>query len=241
MRMNTDVKSRTLKVLGLLMTYPEPGMVAARSELCGVLEKESWLSVGAVKNIGALLEDMGGRDILDLQEDYVDLFDRTPSLSLHLFEHVHGDSRDRGQAMVDLDGLYREKGLQNASEHTPDYLPLFLEYLSLLPVAAARESLDGAIDVIAVIGARLKKRQSPYAALFESLQEAAARKPDIKKLHSALLADTGQPLTRDQMDKAWEEQFAFDTIEEGRSEGCPKAEDMLARMAGGPDTREARS
>jgi nitrate reductase delta subunit len=73
------------------------------------------------------------RDLLDLQEDYVALFDRTPSLVLHLFEHIHGDSRDRGQALVDLLKVYEDAGLFMTSDETPDYLPLFAEYVSTLP------------------------------------------------------------------------------------------------------------
>jgi nitrate reductase delta subunit len=178
---------------------------------------------------------------MDAQEDYVSLFDRTPSLSLHLFEHVHGDSRDRGPALVDLDSLYRERGLENLSEHTPDYLPMFLEYLSLLPVEEARETLDGAVDVIAVIGERLKKRGSAYAVLFDALEEAASRKPDPKKLQGALKADEGLPMSAEEMDKAWEEQFAFADIKPDQGGGCPQAEEMLARMGLPATDKEKRA
>jgi nitrate reductase delta subunit len=130
--------------------------------------------------------------------------------------------------------------LENISDHTPDYLPLFLEYLSLLPLDKARENLDGAIDVIAVIGARLKKRDSAYALLFQALEELASCKPDEKKLKSAIMADPGLPLGQDAMDQAWEEQFAFDNDKEGQS-GCPQAEEMLARMGLPVENKEARS
>ena len=53
-------------------------------------------------------------------------------LSLHLFEHVHGESRDRGQAMVDLKAMYENAGLFVTRE-LPDYVPLLLEFLSTQP------------------------------------------------------------------------------------------------------------
>lgn len=239
--MKQEMTSGTLKALGLLMSYPAEGLAAVCGDIYGLLKREGWISQGALAGVGQLLDEMSARDLLDLQEDYVALFDRTPSLSLHLFEHVHGDSRDRGQAMVELDALYRERGLQNASEHTPDYLPMFLEYLSMLPVEEARANLDGAIDVIAVIGARLKKRGSAYAALFDALQEAASRKPDPKKLQGALLADAGAPVNEEQMDAAWAEQFAFDMARESQDSGCPKAEEMLARMGMADAKKENRT
>lgn len=228
--MKREMTNGTLKALALLMSYPSENIVADYNEICGLLRREGWISPSILEGIERFIEGMAGRDLLDLQEDYVTLFDRTPSLSLHLFEHVHGDSRDRGQALVELDALYRERGLQNASEHTPDYLPMFLEYLSMLPVSEARENLDGAVDVIAVIGARLRKRNSPYAVLFDALQEAATRKPDSRKLQGALLVDAGAPVNAEQMDAAWAEQFAFDMASGAQNEGCPKAEEMLSRM-----------
>lgn len=230
---------KTLKVIGFLLNYPSPELTMVGEEMKDILRAESWLPGKTLKALDRFIDDLAGQDVLDAQETYVSLFDRTPSLSLHLFEHVHGDSRDRGQALVELDTLYRERGLENISEHTPDYLPLFLEYLSVLPAEDARHNLDGAIDVIAVIGERLKKRGSAYAVLFDALRQAASRKPDEKKLAAALKAHDGTPLSQDEMDTAWEEQFAFDNSDKGES-GCPKAQDMLARMNEDMPETEAR-
>lgn len=223
--------SATLKILGLLLTYPDEKWIAARADIVSVLQSEGWLAAGTVKKIAQFLDAAAQSDIYDLQEEYVALFDRTPSLCLYLFEHVHGDSRDRGQALVELDMLYRERGLENDSEHTPDYLPLFLEYLSVLPPNVARDNLDGAIDVIAVLCERLKKRESSYAVLFDALLEAAACKPDERKLQSALKLNAGNSPTAEEMDKAWEQQFAFAMVQQNADgSGCPKAEEMLKRM-----------
>jgi nitrate reductase molybdenum cofactor assembly chaperone NarJ/NarW len=236
-----EIKSRTFKIIGVLMAYPSQEAVQAIPDMRAMLKSESWVPHSSILGIEELMNNLSSSDILDMQEDYVALFDRTPSLSLHLFEHVHGDSRDRGQAMVELDLLYREKGLGNSSEHTPDYLPLFLEYLSMLPVAEAQSNLDGAIDVIAAIGERLKKRGSAYASLFDALKCTASCKPDEKKLLSALRVDAGDEVTQEQMDQAWEEQFAFDKAGEAQNGGCPKASDMLARMGIPASEKEGRS
>jgi nitrate reductase delta subunit len=227
--MAQQMTSQTLRIIGLALTYPTSGLLEAAGEMQGLLECEGWLPPALRRDVSALLDDLAGQDLLDAQEAYVDLFDRTPSLSLHLFEHVHGDSRDRGQALVDLDTIYRERGLENRSEHTPDYLPMFLEYLALLPVEEARSMLAGAIEVIGAIGARLKKRQSRYACLFDALEAAAACKPDPARLQSALAADAGEIPDNEALDAAWQEQFALAALDQGEA-GCPKVEDMLARM-----------
>lgn len=219
----------TLKILGALMTYPTAELQQSVGDMADRLKVEGWLSDKALNGLQKLFDEIATKDLLDLQEDYVVLFDRTPSLALHLFEHVHGDSRDRGQALVELDLLYREIGLNNVTEHTPDYLPMFLEFLSLQTVDEARNNLEGAIDVIAVIGERLKKRGSTYSVLFDALKEASSCKPDEAKLASALKLNSGAPLSQEEMDAAWEEQFAFDNTPKD-DDSCPKAHDMLARM-----------
>lgn len=221
--------TKTLKILGLLLMYPTEDLIRAADDIFKELETEKWLPKKSLAGIHKLLEHFKASDLFDLQEEYVILFDRTPSLSLHLFEHIHGDSRDRGPAMVDLDNVYREAGLNNTSDETPDYLPLFLEYLSILSAETAQDDLKGAIDVIAALGARLKKRESLYSNVFDGLIAASKQVPDEKNLAKAMAMDAGVLPDAATLDHIWEEQFAFDNPMEKES-GCPKAEDMLARI-----------
>ncbi len=222
----------TLKVIGFLMSYPERQEESVYRECLSLLRNEKWLSRQAVASIEEFISWRQAQSLLDLQEIYVDLFDRTPSLSLHLFEHVHGDSRDRGQAMVDLVRIYQEAGLVISVDEMPDYLPLFLEYLSILKPEEVQEQLSGAVNIIAAIASRLKKRESLYAVLFDVLIEAADRKPDPKAIEEALKKASGEAYSFVQLDKEWEEQFAFDNTPQttGQGGGCPKVQDMVARM-----------
>ena len=138
---------RTFKVLSLLLTYPTAELKAAAPELAAALDAEALLPERLRARLAALIGEIAARDLYDLQERYVLLFDRTRSLSLHLFEHVHGEGRDRGQAMVDLIELYERGGLRLEAKELPDYLPLFLEFLSTRPFGEAqdlhRSSADG--------------------------------------------------------------------------------------------------
>ena len=223
---------QTLKIIGTLLSYPEP-LSQGITEACKkVLRAENCLTPQAQDGIARLLTQLQNGDQLDLQEGYVDLFDRTPSLSLHLFEHVHGDSRDRGQAMVDLLALYQDSGLTIAVDELPDYLPLFLEYLSMQAPAAARAHLDSIVTIVAAIGERLRHRQSAYVALFDALIEMAARAPDTAQLDAALREASGAAIAAAELDAAWEEQFAFVNSRQttGIDDGCPKAQAMLANI-----------
>ncbi len=128
----------TFKVLSALLTYPSAELQAAAEELHAALDSDGLVAQSVRGDLDRLIDEFASSDLIDLQERYVMLFDRTRSLSLHLFEHVHGESRDRGQAMIDLRSLYEQKGLAMTASELPDFLPLFLEFLSSLPLGDAR-------------------------------------------------------------------------------------------------------
>lgn len=227
-------KMRTLKVLGFLLSYPQESHIQAADECADILKSEAWISEPRCAAITAALARFKNSELLDLQEDYVALFDRTPSLSLHLFEHVHGDSRDRGQALVDLLKLYEDSQLFIDTEEMPDYLPLFTEYASTLAPAEASEAIGSVVNILSSLSERLKNRQSFYADILDAVIETASRAPDAKAVEDFIKKSSGAALSHAEMDKQWEEQFAFDNTEQtvGQNSGCPKAEDMLARIAG---------
>lgn len=174
---------KTFKVLSLLLSYPRAEWVGELDLLEEVLESEKKRNGRALKKLTELLQMMRTEPLLDLEQNYVGTFDRNPSHSLHLFEHIHGESRDRGMAMVNLIEEYRKHGLDMDADELPDYVPLFLEYLSQLPDAEACAMLGEAIDVMALIGRKLKANNSPYHGVFavlEGISPVAAKElPDV--------------------------------------------------------------
>ena len=223
----------TLRVLSRLLIYPMPELIAALPDCRVRLAGEAVLAPATGRRIDDLLARMAARDLLDLQEDYVALFDRTPSLSLHLFEHIHGDGRDRGQALADLMAVYRDAGLTVIAPETPDYLPLFLEYLSNLDSREAVRNLGDIVDILGMLQARLANRQSVYERIFAALIELAPRRPDRKMLRRALGDAAGAPPTPAETDRAWAEDPAFapPPSDGARTEAnCPRSADILRRM-----------
>ena len=174
---------KTFKVLSLLLSYPQAEWVSELDLLEQVLEAEKKHNGKAVKKMAELLKMLRTETQLELEQNYVGTFDRNPSHSLHLFEHIHGESRDRGMAMVNLIEEYRKHGLDMDAEELPDYVPLFLEYLSQLPDVEACAMLGEAIDVMALIGRKLKANNSPYHAVFDVLESispvTAKELPDV--------------------------------------------------------------
>jgi len=200
---------KTFKLLGLLLTYPEGTVYSESNELLQTLRSEVLLPEKFIKKVETFLIAQKAQDLMSVQEDYVETFDRGRAHCLHLFEHIHGESRDRGQAMVDLSETYAAKGLHIDSSELPDYLPLFMEYLSRCELQDATELLGEVIDVIGVIGAKLKKRKSPYADIFTSIEVLSAVKTNTEKIETALKEAYKDPETLEELDKQWTEAEAF--------------------------------
>ena len=144
--------------------------------------------------------------MIALQENYVATFDRNPSHSLHLFEHIHGESRDRGQAMVDLIEAYRRQGFDLAARELPDYLPLVLEFLAQRPQNEVQDWLAHIGHIVGMLAARAGERGSPYRVLFELLLELADGKLDLTALR---LRASEEPRddTAEAMDRLWQEEM----------------------------------
>lgn len=195
----------TLKVLSLLLSYPESETLAALGEMAAVIEQEKRLTRNNKKQVLALINSYLGADLLDLQEQYVALFDRGRFLSLHIFEHVHGESRDRGQAMVNLLQMYESHGFEMSTHELPDYIPLFLEFLSQQEPAEAIKLLQDAMPVLSLLGARLAERGSKFRAIFDTLEGIAGKPEGINEIRQQAATETPDE-TILHMDEIWEEE-----------------------------------
>jgi nitrate reductase delta subunit len=179
------------RALAALLAYPERELIEAIPEI----------RAAAPASLRELLRELESGPLSALQERYVELFDRSRALSLHLFEHVHGESRDRGQAMVDLAQTYESRGFAVAGNELPDFLPAFLEFLSVLPPAQAKGMLGETADILRALGDRLADRGSRYSAVFAALL-AAAGEPGLTR-PLAPRAVAGEESSPAAIDKVW--------------------------------------
>ncbi|MDD9912090.1 MAG: nitrate reductase molybdenum cofactor assembly chaperone [Alphaproteobacteria bacterium] len=209
-------------LLSALLQYPTADMQADIAEAEMLLTQDKLLSRACRQEVKALLAHVAQTDLLTLQMQYVDLFDRTPALALHLFEHVYGDDRARGQALADLQGVYAEAGLELNPGELPDYLPLFLAYLAAVPVETAQESLKELVDLLEILHQRLVKRKTPYAAVLRALVALAKLKPNQRKVQDALKLADGSLPDPEKVDALWAEEPAFNGTASAAS--CPHAQ-----------------
>jgi len=195
---------KTFKVLSALLGYPTQGLIDAAPDFPAILDAERVVPAACRQPLDLLIEEIAVGDLYDLQERYGLLFDRSKTLALHLFEHVHGESRDRGQAMVDLKAMYENAGLFIDANELPDYVPLFLEFLSTRPLAEASDLLGQTAHIFAALAERLGRRQSAYKAAFDALVTISAEAPRREIVDELLKAPDSDPMDLVALDAAWE-------------------------------------
>ncbi|MFZ0399783.1 MAG: nitrate reductase molybdenum cofactor assembly chaperone [Pseudolabrys sp.] len=220
---------KTLKALSVLLTYPTIELQHAAGEIGEAIDAGQMIPARVRNQLRTLLTEIATGDLYDLQERYVLLFDRTRSLSLHLFEHVHGESRDRGQAMIDLKSQYEQHNLFMSAAELPDFVPLFLEYLSLLPAQEACEILGQPGHIFAAMAERLRKRQSAYEAVFRALVALAAAKPKDDEVSALLQLPDPDASDLAALDAAWEDE----PVNFGPGAGDSCKDGLVARVRGG--------
>jgi nitrate reductase delta subunit len=235
---------KTLKVLSALLCYPQADIQAALSEMAEVLDQENLLPEREHRALRAFVNRLERTDLMELQERYVSTFDRGRALSLHLFEHIHGQSRDRGQAMVNLLEVYHRHGFELNARELPDYIPLFLEYLAQRPTGEALDTLADAMHVLSLLGARLAERGSDYHVAFDALAALVGEPAEIADIRRQA-ATEGPDETVVNMDQIWEEEaVTFLANQESCSAsrmGPPEAQPVQWRPRPGSAPQPTRS
>ena len=220
--------NKTLKALSELLIYPTAELQLAAGEIGEVLDAEVLIPGRIRTQLHNLVGELATGDLYDLQERYVLLFDRTRSLSLHLFEHVHGESRDRGQAMIDLKSQYEQAGLLMSAAELPDFLPLFLEYVATRAAKEACEALAQPAHIFGALAERLRKRQSSYEAVFRTLIALAAAKPKDEDISALLQSPDPDATDLAALDAAWEDE----PVNFGPGAGDSCKDGLIARVRG---------
>ncbi|MBC7956510.1 MAG: nitrate reductase molybdenum cofactor assembly chaperone [Cytophagales bacterium] len=190
---------KSLRVLAALLGYPDAQMRSYLGEMRVLMRDERAVTPSRLAELEALMLALQGADPLETEAAYVELFDRGRATSLHLFEHVHGDSRDRGPAMIDLGQTYEKAGLILAEGELPDYLPAVLEFVSTQPQREAKAFLGEMAHIFNAIFGALQQRESAYASVLGALLELAGEK-----------AQPVKPAVEESLDESWAEPVVFD-------------------------------
>ena len=205
----------SLRALALLLSYPDADMRSKLTDVMSVLSLERALSPSRISELKNLSEQLQSLDPLEVESRYVETFDRGRSTCLNLFEHVHGDSRDRGPAMIDLSQTYAQSGLVLDPDELPDHLCVVLEFASTQTEDVAKSFLDEMAHILNSIFSALLKRESPYAAVIAAVLELSGHKAQAVNVP-----------VEESMDSIWQEPEAFDGCQ-SRGQGKPNVEQPL--------------
>jgi len=230
---NSDMK--ILKVLSLLIDYPTNELFEGETLTLSkqIVSKSPLISPEVRQQIIDLIDDMIEIGSLEAQARYDGLFERGRSLSLWLFEHVHGESRDRGQAMVDLMDQYQQAGFEIGLKELPDYLPMYLEFLAY-QAAVTGDDIQIRIDIadvshiIALLAARLKDRGSLYEGCFNALLQIAGKPLVVVEELQQQVKKEQRDDTKEALDEEWEEEVV-DFLGAQQEERCPSSTQQLAK------------
>jgi len=189
----------TLRALSALLGYPDAELRTHLPELLDAIDKEAVVPASRREELHALAAELTRMDPMDVEARYVETFDRGRATSLHMFEHVHGDSRDRGPAMIDLMQTYEKAGLFMAQDELPDHLCVLLQFASTQPPKLATDFLGEMAHILTAVFSALLQRGSPYAAPVAAVLELCGQRVQAV----SIVAD-------DAMDDVWQEPEAFD-------------------------------
>lgn len=229
-----DSDMKVLKVISLLIDYPSnelfEGETLAMSK--DIVSSSALISPEVRSQIVALIDDMIEMGALESQARYDGLFERGRSLSLWLFEHVHGESRDRGQAMVDLMNQYEQAGFEIGLKELPDYLPMYLEFLAYQAAVTGDEiqirmDIADVSHIIALLAARLKDRDSLYEGCFNALLQIAGKPLEMVEELQEQVQKEQRDDTKEAIDQEWEEEVV-DFLGAEQEERCPSSTTGIA-------------
>ena len=204
------IKLQTYKIFSILLSYPDDELKKSIIFISDILKKENILSNNDLKLMDDFIFYIKKNNLLFLQESYVSIFDRQKHFSLYLFEHIHGDSKERGMAMIDLNDLYKKINLEILKQNElPDFIPVFLEYLSLTSKEQASLLLGEIINIITTLRLRLQAIKSSYYVIFAALESLSEIKPDEKIIRKVSNDNTVLKVSNFEIDKNWKENKIF--------------------------------
>jgi nitrate reductase delta subunit len=177
-------------LLSFLLRYPDADVAAARHD---VAAEVSGLPDGPVRE--ALERFLAGwtGDQTALAARYVETFDLRRRASLYLTYYAHGDTRERGMALLRLKKLYRAAGLPMESDELPDHLTVMLAFAALAPPGQGDALLAEHRPAIELLRLSLHDLESPYAHVLDAIAAGLPALSVTERGEVARLAREGPP------------------------------------------------
>ncbi|WP_134774499.1 nitrate reductase molybdenum cofactor assembly chaperone [Ornithinimicrobium flavum] len=229
--LDARAQADTWQLCSLLLDYPDEALPARLPVLREVVEG---LPASAADPLRRFLDHVAStveqHGLGALQVAYVDTFDVTRKCALHLTYFLHGDTRNRGVALVRFKQVYRQHGVELSApdgegEELPDFLPVVLEFGATTAPDAAWKLLNDHRVGIELLRRALEKRSSPWLDVLAAVRATLPQlDQDDEKALLKLIAE-GPPKETVGLDDAslnapYAMDPALDRLREPPASGC---------------------
>lgn len=158
-------------VASSLLVYPDERFLAKREELKSISEDISGSAGASLSSFFSAIEKM---TLDEIQRHYVEIFDMRRRCSLFLTSWTHGDTRNRGMALLYFKEVYKSVGITLADEELPDHLAVVLEFAALVDPVEGALLLAEHRAPIELIRDALHSTSSFYASVLDAIVETLA-------------------------------------------------------------------
>jgi len=177
-------------IASALLIYPDENFPAKREAL-GEISKNIGGSAG--ESLLKFFNTTSEMKLEEIQKHYVEIFDMRRRCSLFLTSWTHGDTRNRGMALLHFKEIYREVGVTMTDEELPDHLAVVLEFAALMDHEEGNLLLGEHRAPIELIRDALHNANSFYAPILDAVVATLpAMTPEIEARARAL-ALSGPP------------------------------------------------
>lgn len=187
----TEQRVLALRLLSLLLQYPDTELATARTALTATVA--ALQPSPTADELAAFTAWFAEQPPDALERHYVETFDLRRKSSLYLTYYLHGDTRRRGMALLALAQRYRAAGWEADAAELPDHLPVVLEFAALEGPGAGEAPLRQHRRGLELIRHSLADVDSPYRHLLAALLTLLPPPTDADLAAVAELAAEGPP------------------------------------------------
>jgi nitrate reductase delta subunit len=191
-RLEPRVQADTWQMCSLLLDYPEQQLM---DRLPVLREIAVGMPPTVAEPLERFLDHASATNLADLQQDYVDTFDVTRKCALHLTYFLHGDTRNRGVALVQFKQLYRKHGVQlsDGDAELPDHLAVLLEFGASVAPDVTWKLLNDHRVGIELLRRALSQRESPWGDVVQAVRATLPELDGDDEVALARLIADGPP------------------------------------------------
>ncbi len=176
--------------LSRVLSYPDEKLLSQAHSIAKLI---SSLNPKISEEYAEFHNWLAGQPLLELQKNYVEIFDQKRSSCLYLTFYLNGDTRQRGMALWRFAQKYKEFGFELDNGELPDFLPAVLEFGATVDLGSSLKLLQGHQRALLVLLESLKTQESQYVHLLKILMQVLPQLSASELKEAETLINAGPP------------------------------------------------